>query len=167
MVDPAVRRPQGRGTVRTPEVRARILKNVEQGMPLKYAALEAGISETAFWDWGAADKGFAADVKLARARKVRKLVSHVYQAAPTNWAAAMTLLERTEPEEFARRDRIRHDHAGSVGLQVQLAAMDIEAIEMASALEERLGGLSQGGLSQGTTLPALPESVETDSEETL
>jgi hypothetical protein len=75
------------------------------------------------------------------------MVANITRAARTQWTAAATLLERRFPEDFGRRDRIRHDHAGQIGLQIEPAKMDVESILLAAALEERMA-LEDQRLSQ-------------------
>jgi hypothetical protein len=46
------------------------------------------------------------DLKRAEAEGIIALSDTVYDAAPKNWLAAMTLLERTSPDLYGRRDAV-------------------------------------------------------------
>jgi hypothetical protein len=121
--------------VRTPENAEAICEYIRGGMPAKWAARCAGISESVFFAWQAADPDFAERLKGARAEKIRKLVKYVTDAAPANWAAAMTLLERTEPEDFGRTNKVRLAHEGTVGIEVRTALVSPDQLGHIAALE--------------------------------
>jgi hypothetical protein len=130
-----------------------LLKHVEEGLPLPDAARLAGIHPSVVYEWRATIPAIAEALKSAEAKLKQRMVAHITKAAPTNWAAAMTLLERRFPEEFGRRDRVRHEHAGQIGLQLAPAKMDVTAIMMAATLEERLAAEDRKAGQEQSRLP--------------
>lgn len=93
----------GRKSRYTPKVVAKILKEISQGVPHKYAAMIAGISYQAFLDWQHAYPEFATQVDLAKAKyiawHVKQNTKHAKNGSPNaSWFA----LERADPENFAR-----------------------------------------------------------------
>lgn len=138
---PGPDRPQGGGRqpkYQDPEVMYTLLKHIEEGLPVQDACRLAGISPTIFYEWRAAIPAIAEAIKAAESKLKATMLAHVRRAAPANWAAAMTLLERRFPEDFGRRDRVRHEHAGQVGLTLAPAQMDPEAALLAADLEAKL-----------------------------
>lgn len=115
-----------------------LLRHIEDGLPQQDAARLAGLHPSTFFEWKSSIPAIAEAVKAAEAKLKQRMVAHVSRAAPTNWQAAMTLLERRFPEDFGRRDRVRHEHAGQVGLQLNPALMDERSILLAAELEARL-----------------------------
>ena len=53
---------------------------------------------------------FCQAIKKALADFEVRTVTLVQQAAPADWRAAMTLLERRFPDRWGRRDRVDHTH---------------------------------------------------------
>lgn len=111
---------------------------VNDGLTPRSAAEAIGIPQSTFYDWMAAAPGFAEAMKANASQLKRRLSKYVMAAAPTQWQAAMTTMERLWPEEYGRKDRIQHQHQGQVGLTIAPAAMDLEAIELATQLEQRM-----------------------------
>lgn len=111
---------------------------VNDGLTPRSAAEAIGIPQSTFYDWMAASTGFSEAMKANAAQLKRRLSKYVMSAAPTQWQAAMTTMERLWPEEYGRKDRIQHQHQGQVGLVVSPAAMDVESIMLAAQLEERM-----------------------------
>ncbi|MEO6326233.1 MAG: hypothetical protein ABIT01_13300 [Thermoanaerobaculia bacterium] len=116
-------RPMGRPPKEiTPELLAEILEAIKLGVPASSAAIAAGVSRTVFHEWlakGRAERDahgsksefadFADAIEKARAEFVRTNVRLVQKAGETSWQAAMTLLERRDPENFGRRETIAGD----------------------------------------------------------
>ena len=102
------------------------------------AAQALRISKPAFYDWQAAFPDFAAALNAAQAQLKLTLSRRVMAQTTTQWQAAMTVMERLWPEEYGRRDRVRHEHAGQVGLVVTPMQMSEAAILKAAELEEEL-----------------------------
>jgi hypothetical protein len=46
------------------------------------------------------------DLKTAEAQGIQDLNDHILNAAPKNWLAAMTLLERRHPDMYGKRDAV-------------------------------------------------------------
>jgi hypothetical protein len=118
-----------------PGVIEAICARIQEGMPAKWAAIRSGVSETAFYESMAAYPAFADRIKAARAKKIETLLGHVTAAAPKNWAAAMTLLERTEPADFSRTQRVQSSVQGTVNLNVTAAQVSPQSMGHIAALE--------------------------------
>jgi hypothetical protein len=133
--------PQGGGKrpkYADPEVMLPLLHYIEEGLPMSDAARLAGVGPSTLYEWRETVPAVREALKGAEAKFKATMVAHIRRAAPTQWQAAMTMLERRFPEDFGRRDRIHHEHAGQVGLQVHPALMDERSILLAAELEERL-----------------------------
>ena len=93
-----------------------VLQSLAHGTSRAVAAQAVGVSGESLRRWIEVDPAFALAVAKAEAEMVTSLVGVVYATAhsvtregqPTQsaWLAAMTLLERRHPEDWARRDRI-------------------------------------------------------------
>jgi DNA invertase Pin-like site-specific DNA recombinase len=104
---------RGRDPKLTPEVQKIIVDRVAAGVPLKFAAQGAGISERTLMAWLAKGRqgknGYAAllaAVKKAEADAIARNVGLIQKEGAKTWTAAAWMLERRHPEEFAsnRRD---------------------------------------------------------------
>ena len=93
----------------TPEVQEQISDLIATGAVQKDAALAAGISESAYYDW--LERGrrgetpfseFLESIKKARASARVEAVRCVRLAWKNDWRSAMTFLERRDPENWAR-----------------------------------------------------------------
>lgn len=113
----------------TPQLQEIIGNNITLGMPLKFAAEAAGITEVTFYNWlkrgEAESKGqffeFAEHVKACKAKAVQLHLKLITKAATDgSWQASAWILERRYPEEFGRKDRLELDanmnHSGEVNL---------------------------------------------------
>lgn len=104
----------GRPSKLTPERSLKIIDAVRAGNYAEVAARFAGINERTFYKW--MEKGeqrpdspyghFRQAIKDAEAAAEIHAVVQVRQAMSTNWAAAMTYLERKFPTRWARKDRL-------------------------------------------------------------
>jgi hypothetical protein len=126
----------GRPSLRTPEMVDAICELIAKGVPARWAAIQCGISQGTFFEWQAANPEFAERIKQARAAKVKKLVGRIWDDAQTSWVAAMTLLERTEPEDFGRTNKVRHSHEGTVNLDVRPMMASPKSIDLIASLEQ-------------------------------
>lgn len=118
MTTPATRRPRaGQPSKRgEPRVIAAVLRSLAHGATRTAAAAAVGVTQHSLRRWIEADPEFALAVAKAEAQMETSLVDVIYATAraknregqPTqaSWLAAMTLLERRHPENWARRDRI-------------------------------------------------------------
>src|SRR5262245_2955154 len=100
----------------------RISRIVAQGQTQRTAALSCGIGETTFYRWlEEADNGndlareFRESIKKAKAEAEGRMVKLVRKAAVKNWQAAAWYLERSNPHDWGRRDRLRQEVSGLDG----------------------------------------------------
>ena len=105
----------GRKTKLTPELQEKILLHIRAGNYIRTACMAVGISEQDYFNWvkwgeqrrkGVFFEFFKA-VKKAEAEAEARLVTIVNLAGPSNWQAAMTMLERKYPDRWGKRER--HD----------------------------------------------------------
>ena len=110
----------GRHGKLTPELQETILKYIEAGNYAKHACQAVGISEKTYYEW--LKKGenakrttnrygeFSKSIKESQAKAIIRNVTIVNKAAKDgDWKAAMTWLERTQPEHYSRREYISQD----------------------------------------------------------
>ena len=97
----------------TPAVQAKILKALRDGNTYKTAALVAGISQRSLFDWLALGRegdrryvALAQAVKEATAVGEAELVASIRTAGQVAWQANAWLLERRNPKDFGRKDRV-------------------------------------------------------------
>ena len=100
-------RPIGRpSTIAKPQVQKRICVLVQQGAPPEHAAAIVGVSRSPFYAFQAENQDFQDMVQKARAKFLLGHIQNVNRAAKQgNWQASMTMLERRDPENYARADR--------------------------------------------------------------
>lgn len=137
---------RGRRTNCTPKNRKVILEHIRKGLPMKYAALMAGVGERTVYQWlsKAADKPrsvyaqFAQDLEHARAESVAALVARVAEAGETDWRAASWLLTRRAPAEFMDPGKRAELAAAQARAEVARAEADrkVRYIEQRAALLE-------------------------------
>ena len=96
----------GRPSLNTPETRAAILEALALGNTVKDSCLGAGVGYSTVREWATADLEFADALEKAQAQARQKMVAIIMKSAPGSWAAAMTYLERRDPEHWGRRDRV-------------------------------------------------------------
>lgn len=108
-----------------------LAKNIRTGIPYKYAASLSGISEASFYAYMAeADKidkelrkagreATASEsiylelmeaIKKANADSIKKNLKTIQSHSEKEWQAAAWLLERRDPENFGRRDKLAVTH---------------------------------------------------------
>jgi len=106
------KRGRGRPELLTPEVTARIVSALKQGVYMETAAVYAGIARPTFFLWlkkGHAEPSsiygaFVGAVDEALARAEVRDVAIISAASSQQWQAAAWKLERRYPERWARRD---------------------------------------------------------------
>lgn len=137
------KRTVGRPTKFTTEVRAAILEQIENRVPLKYACGGSGVDYSTFRYWlvDAEDNGkksiyfeFAEEVKNAQAVGIQKHLKYIQDAAdgdPENgmrpqWQAGAWILERTDHETFGRKDKVdmTAEHTGQVNYIIEIVGTD-------------------------------------------
>ena len=99
----------GRPSLNTPETRAVILEALALGNTVKDSCLGAGVGYSTLREWATADPEFADALEKAQAQARQKMVAVIAKVAFSlegNWQAAMTFLERRDPEHWGRRDRV-------------------------------------------------------------
>jgi hypothetical protein len=99
-----------------PVVCDELIKLLEDGNTIKTPCGVVGIDESTFYDWinkgdaGKADYAkFAKSVKKARAKAQAYHVSVIKKASEENWQASAWYLERSDPDHWARTERIKTD----------------------------------------------------------
>lgn len=116
-------KPRGRGrpSLLTPKREARLMDAVKKGMPLKQAAMLAGMSYETLNRWriqGEAENAptefrhFWQALRKSQALAMQSLVGRIRTASVTDWKAAAWLLERRHPDEFCRPQRLEHSGPG-------------------------------------------------------
>ena len=95
-----------RPTKRTPEREAAIIRALEVGNTRTDASLGAGIDRHTFAAWCQRYPPFLAAVETAEALARQRFVGQVALAARTSWQAAAWVLERRDPENWGRRERL-------------------------------------------------------------
>jgi hypothetical protein len=106
---------KGRKSILNLKLQREIGKNIKLGMPLKFAAEAAGITETTFYNWMARGeketKGqyfeFFGYIKQCQSEAVQTHLNLITNAAKGgSWQASAWILERRHPEEFGRRENL-------------------------------------------------------------
>ena len=108
----------------TTAMHKRIVSYIDDGLSYHDAAVLAGSSERSLQRWLAKGRDATSgphwqlwqDIQKARLQFKLSLIKDVRAAGkdPRTWTAAMTLLERMWPEEFARTDRLHLKHEGEI-----------------------------------------------------
>jgi hypothetical protein len=99
----------GRPSLYTPEMVETIVTALAGGNTKRDAALGAGITYTTMREWEVRFPEFAIATEKAQAQARQKMVAIVVKVAESfegNWQAAMTFLERRDPEHWGRKDRV-------------------------------------------------------------
>lgn len=99
----------------TPEVKAAIVESVRNGAYAKHAALAAGVSERALYQWQESDEQFAAAITQAAADRTNSAIQRIRDHGERDWRAEAWLLERTQPENFREQKAV--EHGGSLSLE--------------------------------------------------
>lgn len=119
-----------------------ILEKLRDGMPIRQACAIVGIDHSTYHHWirmGEEKKHpvyikFYEDAMYARAVAVERYMKYIEDAAkadPRNWPAAAWLLERTHPDEFAKRNP---DVA--VAIQNNNSQVTVNSSELKKKMEE-------------------------------
>lgn len=135
-----------------PQTLAELKAAIKGGLHPRSAAASIGIPESTFYDWKQAHPAFAAAINEAIADLKAELAGVVKASAlGGNWAAAMTLLERLYPDEYGRRDRVQHAHAGQVRLAITPAQLSMEEALALADMEARIAGAERLALPSSTS----------------
>lgn len=152
----------------TPDVVAAILQNVEAGLSFKIAAEDAGVSYDTFNDWkqgrfprSSKDNPVTAELKSqfsegltrARAAGIKGHHQHVALAGKTEWRASAWLLERIEPETYARN-------------RLELTGKDGGPIELTDVVDTRVQKIAERfGITPEAVRAKLAGAKAKDAEE--
>ena len=126
-----------------PKVRALIAERIKAGAPYERAAVSCGVPRRTFQRWlerGRADdapepyRSFAAQCDRAFAEFVISKVVAMDEGAKTDWRAALEMLKRRDPENFADPDR----GATNVNIQVVVAQERAAAADQILAAAQRV-----------------------------
>jgi transposase len=141
----------GRPTKLNDQVQEAIVTAVRAGNYVETAASAAGISVQTFYNWmerGEADKdqdrdspfvGFFEAVEKAKAESEKIDLDHIAKAAGEgSWQAAAWRLERRFPDKWGKNDRMKIEHAGKIGRDVEVLTDD-----QLDELEAKLSGPPQ------------------------
>jgi hypothetical protein len=102
------KRRTGRRSTKTPEACQKIIEAVRTGLPLKFAAACAGLTDEGLRLWRERDPKFAQELEIARLTSVKERWEIIQAAArgngdtPGDWKAAAWSVERTWPKDFGR-----------------------------------------------------------------
>lgn len=110
----------GAPSLLTQDRQEKIADYLSKGVPAKVAAKASGITEQTYHRWKrlgreqieAGEEGeyrnFVEAIDQAEAEAEARMVEMVTAAAPDDWRAAMTYLERRRPEDWGKKERIEH-----------------------------------------------------------
>ena len=149
-------RGQKHPTVYSKTVHKKIVSEVAKGKSVSDAGLLAGLGKDVVWTW--LENGrkrpeqyphfaeLVADIEKARAEKrgeiVERIVATGLSGQPGTWQAGAWYLERTDPENWGRKDKVEHV-GGSEGPKTQINTVilvDSDAREAARDLLRRVAG---------------------------
>lgn len=98
-----IKRRKGRPCKMTPQCIKILCDAIGRGLPANHACAIAGVSFQTFSSFRNMNAAFAQVLNEATARGVEKRLQQIIQASDTgDWRASAWLLERTQPDSFAR-----------------------------------------------------------------
>lgn len=151
-------RPKGTPDKLNPEIQKAICQSLEIGLPAKYAAEEAGISERTFRYWCEAGESgvepyaaFLVAAAQARARGAKNLLTRALKGEKGS-SAAMWTLERSYRREFGANVMISGSPDGDP-IRVENDATDSirESREASKLLHQAIVASAQAALPPGDT----------------
>jgi transposase len=95
-----------RPTKYTRDRKKRLLDALRDGNTRRAACMAAGIDQDTLANWAQRFSDFSEELTRAEAEAEVALVGIIRAAAPQDWRAALTLLERRWPNEWGKRERI-------------------------------------------------------------
>jgi hypothetical protein len=132
--------PIGRPTKYTPETVKAILAALAEGNTREDSAVTAGIGYSTMREWELTYPEFSESTRKAEAQARQRMVSVVAKVAMAgNWQAAMTFLERRDPDHWGRKDRV--DVMMDIRKAVESMTDDPTEVEAAVAEAQRLVGM--------------------------
>jgi hypothetical protein len=138
----------GRKTKLTPEFIEEASKLIAGGNTVVTVAAYMGINEDTWYTWiarGEKEKTgifseFSEAIKKSKPVAKIAMLSVVTNAARDgNWQAAAWYLERTDPDNYGRRDRIKQEITGKNGGPVQI----VKAPDLSKLTDEELAAYAQ------------------------
>lgn len=116
-----------------------ILAAVRDGLTNKDAALVAGVTDDTLRNWETRYSEFSDRLAQAHADRARGWLAGIAAAAPKDWRALESLLDRCAP---AYRKTERHEHTGEGGGPIRHTHRDLSSftddeIESLAAMVER------------------------------
>lgn len=146
----------GGRTALTPEITQQIIAAIETGVPMKFAAQAAGITNTSLHEWLArgADgvepfADFAQQIACARARAVVGMVSEwrngVTVSGKPDWHAVKDLLAAVYPDEFAPQSTVRMKLEGEVARDLLTFVRESISAGAYAELEAAIARFGSGG----------------------
>lgn len=101
-----------------------IIESIKEGNTNEISAKLAGISQATFYNWMAkgreAEKGiyrnFVEEVEMAEAFAMAGAVKNIKRAGEEDWRASAWYLERRDPANWGRKERLSADinHSGNI-----------------------------------------------------
>lgn len=128
---------------------ANLCQALRSGNTKKNSCLLAGCSETQLYKWlrdpdceieGTLANQFAESIKKSMAEAQNRNIVLIQKAAQTNWTAAAWYLERSDPENWGKREK--HEVSGPDGKPIETIAITERALDDAN-LETVLQKYSQ------------------------
>ena len=106
----------GRKSVYTEELVRRIEGYGALGVSDKTIFEAVGISHDTFYKWMKNKPEFATRINKARSLGQAKLVKLIWDAVPKTWQAAAWLLERRWPNEYGKKETLKHEDNRGISL---------------------------------------------------
>lgn len=109
----------------TDDVTIEIAGALELGLSIADACALGGIAESTYHDW--VDRGKAGEspfaefselTREARANGRRYHARIIRQAAPDDWRAASFFLERSDPDQWGRSEKVKAEASGEITVKV-------------------------------------------------
>jgi len=138
-----------------PDILESIYNDIKQGIPMRYAAIRAGISESAAYHWRSAGEQllqqsneninelgsigrFVQTVKEAEAECVASRLAAADAAEGNNWQKHITVLERRYPKDFGRNQQVTIESNSTVTYVHELGPAAERAIGVDRIPEEMI-----------------------------
>ena len=118
---------------------ANLCQALKSGNTKKNACLLAGCSETQLYKWlrdsdaeipGTLANQFAESIKKSQAEAQNRNIVLIQKAAQTNWTAAAWYLERSDPNNWGKREK--HEVSGPDGKPIETIAITERALDDAN-----------------------------------
>lgn len=119
----------GRPTKYTPARVRKICRAIADGMPIEFAAAEAGISASTFHEWQKAFPEFSESIETAKASGVHTMLRRMHRWSRHSYKATAWYLEHVHPQHFAR-NRIEHEHRGEVTVKSEMDLSKLSTDEL-------------------------------------